>query len=462
LGKLPWDQILCEPLSRQTRYLSLRGKNLFFIGSILDALQIDHWRQDIPYASVKKAFTPVAVRKIYEALVEIWPDLDDYERCHVKDCKGISGLYIGTYEPEAIFQAVTRHALYSEKIYLVDPFLHPKRIRPEYNPLVHPEEHRANTIKFTFLWLNLYPWIQAGIVNFVRPPIDFIPGLHEELIRLTRERHKSSPELQSILEQETDRRVSEMLNFDRGLTEWYMLSFPDDWHRKMYGEYPGEKPFPTVDEYLRFLKLRRDNHPYFVERLPGQDSEFLMETAGANYDLAKRICSITGSHLITDFKVRWKEIELDRKSAGIDVAGWTPFAKALQNSDLKVLDNVSLNAALTLRQENRLEALRLFFRRVWESCRDPEEFSDANAANLTAELDEHVREANAEWAKIDQDLMKWFGAQGAAITSAGLIGFVPAATAAAITGAAGLIQAQLKRSAFKERFPASFFLTIKN
>src|ERR1017187_6618444 len=155
---------------------SLREKNLMFLGSILDALQIDTWRPDIDFASIKKAFTPTVVRKIHESLIQIWPDLDDYERCHAEDRHSVSGLYIGTYEPEAIFQAVTRHALYSEKIYLVDPFLDPRRVTEEFNPLVHPEQHRTSTIKFSFLWLSLLPWIRAGIVSFVRPLQDFIPG----------------------------------------------------------------------------------------------------------------------------------------------------------------------------------------------------------------------------------------------------------------------------------------------
>jgi hypothetical protein len=297
---------------------SLREKNLIFLGSILDALQIDTWRPDIDFASVKKAFTPTAVRKIHQSLIQIWPDLEDYERCHAEDRKSVSGLYIGTYEPEAIFQAVKRHALYSEKIYLIDPFLHPARLRTKFNPLVHPEEHRVNTIKFSFLWLSLFPWIEAGIVNFIRPPTDS--------------------------------------------------------------------------------------------------------------------------------------------------AEWIPFSKALQNSELKILNDVTLEAAFRLRKENRLESLRLFFHRVWKDCRDPEDFSEQNTMNLTAELDERIREAKGEWDKIDHDLIKWFGTPGAAISSAGLTGFLPAApaiAAAAATGAVGLIQSALKRSSFKQRFPASFFLTLK-
>jgi hypothetical protein len=40
---------------------SLRERNLIFLGSILEALQIDTWKPDIDFASVKKAFTPAVV-----------------------------------------------------------------------------------------------------------------------------------------------------------------------------------------------------------------------------------------------------------------------------------------------------------------------------------------------------------------------------------------------------------------
>lgn len=39
----------------------------------------------------------------------------------------------------------------------------------------------------------------------------------------------------------------------------------------------------------------------------------------------------------TDFRSRWKEIEIDRQSAGIDLDEWSPFSKALQNANLKAL-----------------------------------------------------------------------------------------------------------------------------
>jgi len=220
-----------------------------------------------------------------------------------------------------------------------------------------------------------------------------------------------------------------------------------------------------VEEFLDYIQRRRDAHPYYVDLLPGQTSELLHETSGANYELAKRMCALTNSHIITDLRYRWKEIELDRPKGEEADKSWAPFAKALQNADLKVLSQVPLSAVLRLRTENRLEKMRLFLRKVWKSGREPDPFSEENALSLAAELAEKIAEAESEWRKIDQDLIKWFSLSSGPIVTAGMAGFLPALPAmgaAAATGAVSLLQSQLKRSGLKDRFPAAFFLSLKS
>lgn len=84
-----------------------------------------------------------------------------------------------------------------------------------------------------------------------------------------------------------------------------------------------------------------------------------------------------------------------------------------------------------------------------------------NAVNLSAELRDEIAKADDEWKKIDRDLLKWLGGMGATLVTSGAVGFVPAAAAANITGVTGLIQARIRRSTFKERYPAGFFLGLK-
>jgi hypothetical protein len=464
LGQVDWATLTEAPLSFASRHFTIRGKNLHFVAGLLSALQIDYSNPNPNFAAIKRAFTPDVVGKVHSLVPDLWPDIDDYERCIAPERESISALYTGSYEPESVLRAVTRLSLYCDKIYLVDPFMRADRVRDEFNPLLHPAEHRSTTVQYTFLWLSLVPWIDAGILSFVRPMHEFIPGLWHEVLNLQRQRIESTPELKRVLDQEVEQQMQYVGPLDRGFGEIYILSFPDEALREMFPKLQGTAKagvFKSADDFVAYIQRRRDQHPYYVDPLPGQHREFYHQTSGACYELAKRMCSMMNSHIVTDFRSRWKEVELDRQAAGIDLHGWSPFAKALQESELKVLSNVPLGAALTLREEHRLESLRLFLRKVWRSCRDPDEFSSANAVNLSAELRDEVAKANDEWKKIDRDLLKWLGGSGAALVTSGVVGFVPAATAAAITGVTGLIHSSIRRSTFRDRYPAGFFLGLK-
>lgn len=458
LGNVDWGRLRGRPFREHIPFLSLRGRNIAFLAELLDALQIDSFAPNTSYAEYKKAFTPNAVRRIYESVPILWPSHADYARCMEREKKDSSALYTGSYEPQDVFAALSRHSLYTERIFLTDPFIDPRRVSAKYNPLNHPEQYRAEAIKWSHMWLSLYPWIQAGIVSFIRPPADFIPGMWQTIYERQHRRFEQ-PELRQLADAQVEKAVDSISAFDRGTMENFFLRHTDEYFRETYADIP--EPKPSLDEFLQYIQKRRDDHPYFVESLENQDGEILIQQTGACYELAKIICAQTNSHVITNLDTRWKEIELDRPNLTGEIALWSPFAKALQNSELQILNSSSLEAALKLRNENRLEGMRLFFRRVWNACKDPNEFLDPNALNLTVELDERVAEAKSEWKKIDQDLFKWFGAAGTALVAGAFANFLPAALAAGVGGTFGMIDAQIKRSAFRERYPAAFFLDLK-
>lgn len=457
-GKVDWGSLESAPLDVAARHMTVRGKNAVFLGNILSALQMDKFSPETPFSELKRAVSPEVVRRTFSIIPQLWPDLSDFERATDDEKTKTTALYTGSYEPEVVFRAITRLSLYCDRILLVDPFMRAEGLRPEFSPLEHPDQYRSITIKFLFLWMTLWPWIDAGIVSFIRPLHDFVPGLWREIIDLQRKRIDGSPNLKKILDLEVKERMSEVGPMDRGMGELHFLSQPDAELLRMMESFPESSPFKTGKEFLAYIQKRRDSHPYFVEWLPGQTGQLHQETSGACYELAKRMCSITNSHIVTNMRMRWKEVELDREDAGIDLQGWSPFAKALHNANFKALDEVPIKAALLLRTEQRLGSMRHFLRRVWRDCSNPDEFSDANAADLAAQLAEEVAIANEEWSNIDRDLLKWLGGTGAALISSGFVGFVPAAGAAAVTGVTGLIDARIKRSRFKERYPAGFFL----
>ena len=196
------------------------------------------------------------------------------------------------------------------------------------------------------------------------------------------------------------------------------------------------------------------------------DGQLQMWSTGESYDIAKITANLTGSYLVTDLDVRWKEIELDREDSNSWNKEWAPFAKAFQGLELTFLDNLQMRHALKLRQEDRLESLRVFLRRVWKSACSADQFSEINAQLLGDELTEEVIKAEEEWNDIKRDLVKWVGAEvagGIAIApnmlSSGHGVLLPAVFAAA----AGTTLAAFhnKKKGFPDKFPAAFFMNLR-
>jgi hypothetical protein len=65
--------------------------------------------------------------------------------------------------------------------------------------------------------------------------------------------------------------------------------------------------------------------------------------------------------------------------------------------------------------------MQSFLRKTWNATAKTSSFDEANIPNLAAELEDKVREAEVEWRRIDQDLLKIITAE----TSAGLLAAGP-------------------------------------
>jgi|SRR5579859_377365 len=202
-GKVDWESLLQH--GRDYRpYLSVRGRNLQFVNKISDALQLDKLGKAQSLKDYKRAFTADAVRKIHEALIDLWPPDMDVLAALKRQPSDVSGLYIGDYGPEYLTRAIVRHSIYANRILLVDPFIYPPSVRDQYNPILHPEQYRAQTLKNVNLWFALLPWIEAGIVSLIRTPTDFDPQLNWEFMKAQIKKFEENAELNDVREETVD------------------------------------------------------------------------------------------------------------------------------------------------------------------------------------------------------------------------------------------------------------------
>lgn len=436
------------------RNITVRGKNIYFINRIGEALQLDSVDK-LPKSFedfvrlLKKSITPEAVKKIHLSIPEIWPDQDDLNRCLAQERSDHSGLFLGSYLFDVTESLLNRHALYDQTIILLDPFPDHRVMAPDFNPVLKPEEHITTTFHYILLWLQLLPWIEKGIIKIIRDPGDYDYSLRKTTWETSRARSEQSDELKKALK---DQEKPE--EFEELMKDQFALSHSDDfWIDKM------KETGLSEDEVRDYLRRKREVSLYYVD--VGHQSQLLKWSTGTNYEMGKYICERTDSHIITDLSYRWKEIEYDRNVNGVHISAWTSFAKAIQESQLKYLNGLSFDDLLKLRKDGCLEDMRAFLRRVWTSCSTGEVFDKNNVENLSAELIDHINLAESEWKKIDANLVKWFGSESILGTTIGIAAgqahWIPAAAIAA-AGAVNLMQSKMERHKFMARYPAAFFI----
>lgn len=437
------------------RNLSIRGKNILFVNKIAEALNLDKVPNEIKsfwdfVGLLKRAITPRAVREIHLAIPELWPDGEDLTRCLEQEKNNYSGLFLGSYLFDVTVNLLNRHAMYNQSIILIDPFHDPRVIAPKYNPIENPEEHITTTFHYVLLWLQLMPWIEAGIVKIIRNPGDFNYELRKSTFELSNQKVEKYPELQKALENQE--RPPE---FEEFFKESYTLAYSDDfWVDKIRGNKE------LSEEFVRdFFKTKREQSLYYVDTK--SKSQLLFWSTGTNYEMGKYICEKTNSHIITDFSYRWLEMAHDRKINDVEIDAWATFAKAFQESPIKHLDGLVFNDLLRIRNDGYLEGMRAFLRRAWSASSSGEAFSKNDVENLSAELIGQIDAADAEWAKIDANLFKWFGSEsilGSTIgVATGVASWIPA-VAIAGAGVVNLAQAAVERKTFLKRYPAGFFI----
>jgi len=465
-GKVDWNQIIEEKKDR-TPYLSIRGRNMLFIDKIAEALQLDSVTPSTSPQELKAAYTPEAVKRIHEALIDIWPLNMDIQSVLQGASTDVSGLYVGEYRPENILKGLVRHSIYANKMVVVDPFVYPYSVRDEYNPVLMPEQYRMQTLRNVNFWFLLAPWIEAGILEIIRTPDDFDRKLKWDSLKRQHKKFEENKKLRKALEESTSKFVDSK-QMEEEMYRQLILPAPNEYLEKLFQDLDLGKEGLTFEEFIASIEKKREEDPYFLETVkPGKNiSQLLIFSSGASYDIAKLTANLTGSYLVTDIYSRWKEIEVDRESQNAESREWSPFAKAFQSLKLKFLNNLDLEHALILRKEKRLEHLRVFLRKVWKSACTVEPISEINANLLADELKDEIKKAEVEWKKIDRKLLDWVGkelkvgliAAGPMIAS-GYCSFLAAALA--IGGIIKLGVTQLERKSFQDKFPAAFFMKLK-
>ena len=307
---------------------------------------------------------------------------------------------------------------------------------------------------------KILPWIDGGIVEFIRTPADFDRHLNYQALDKAHQLVERTPTLRAAVAEGVE--LLQQRHMKDRVRYFELLSAPDGQIKKWFTEAGLGKDGFGVEHFISYLDTLRERDPDFLER-PGTAGQYHMTFAGGTYEMARLAAQIAGSYLFTDLRPRWAFIEHDRSQHSAENKVWSPFAKAIQNTKLNYLNDIAIGHALTLRKEGRLEGVRGLLTNVWSKVRSDDPFNEENAIHFANELDYRVNEADAEWDSIKKDISKVGSGLAGGIATLGTVapGQAGWLAAAAVVGATGTaFWARYQRSAYLKKYPAAFFMDL--
>jgi len=187
--------------------------------------------------------------------------------------------------------------------------------------------------------------------------------------------------------------------------------------------------------------------------------------------MALYLCEMTGAFPYTNMKFRWKELQSVKEDLPPDAQIWTPLTQAFQDLDFKFLNNIDTAFACDIRKEGRLEGFRTYLRRIWTTLNNENDSAKlaSSSRDFTDELKQAYNEADAEWQRIDKDLLKWLGGSIAMGVGGGGLGAIVNGKLGLAIGAAfsikavtELLVARMNRRSFRRKVPMSVLIDLKH
>lgn len=120
---------LGKPLSPER---SVNARNRILLRAAQDIFGFGQGRN---WQDFKRNISGQEIRRFYEVQAALWPPETDWLAIVPNQEANLRGLYLGDIRPELILRNIIRFSLYSDQIFVVDPFHNPWIIKPEYNPI---------------------------------------------------------------------------------------------------------------------------------------------------------------------------------------------------------------------------------------------------------------------------------------------------------------------------------------
>jgi hypothetical protein len=281
--------------------VSIRERNLMFFNAMVRVLGLDQ-RKD--WITVRRELTDEKISKICQLYEGLWPLETDLFQLLPKPDGRPRAIYTGSIHPSMITKFALGASLYFGELVIQHPFLHPSALNEKFNPVKNPSAYRQEFLKSVVFFLTLMPMIEQGTVNLIPDPCNFDLHLRDQMHGMAQAR--SIWVKKDLLK---DAPTRELLKEDsaRGL-----MSAPRDVLRKILKKTSGLDD-ERLEEVLLGIERLRESDPLAVlqedgSAMPENSEQFHLAKLAPNFEMTMYLAQATGSCIVTDDVLRWKEI----------------------------------------------------------------------------------------------------------------------------------------------------------
>lgn len=375
---------------------SIRERNLMFFDMVINILGLSKCKT---WEDVRRELSDTQVKDIHGAFGCLWPpETNVVDLLPRPDKKVFRALYTGLIDPRTIVRNVASFSPYFDEIVVINPFMNPANVKPEYSPVHSPAQYKQETLKNVLLLMQLIPFVEAGIVNMIPDPCTFNHPLRKQVwdMAQTRLKHwEPDPEhmkpMEELCKDDIKRSMSGLS--DESIKRNIKTALPDLSDDK-------------VDGVLDYMKQKRLKDPLALLQpiAPGEKGgQFLISHLAPNFELGFFLAQLTGSIMYTDNQHRWGEItEAVNRIGPPQESLWDPLAKYM--GDLDFIFEINPIVNLQMRQIGKLGLIRNVLRKIFVSIQgehDPGRIKSLSQ-NLADELREAHAKSQAEWNSIQK------------------------------------------------------------
>ena len=451
-----------RPRTNQNR--PIRERNLMLLSAMDD---IFGFNKGITWDDFRRNLSDGQVQEFYRFLDWLWPMSTDVISLLPAPSDKLRGFYIGETKPYGIVNNLLRYSLYTDEIIVTNPFHHPRTLAPDFNPIIKPSQYKQDTLEMVFFVAALSPWIAAGIVHLIPDPGDFDYELRRQVWRLAEKRYEGRDPLKSMSPEEEKRLEAE----GKEMLMRMMSRLPEEARISQVKKALPHLTDEEVQGQLEYMKKQRKAHKLWLDQPLPEDGELRIMRMGANLEMGLFIAQLTGSYLYTNRQLQWNEILSAKQSSAAEPEIWSPLTQAFQQLEFDFLDNVDSKFVVNLKEEQRLESLRNYLRRLWNKIDAQDTVGEATVRQFKDELIEEHAKAKDEWKKIDVKLRDWVLGKGTMASGVGLglsqiltggMNWQFPAAGFCISAVNELLNARAKRESYRANTPLSVFIDLDN